>query len=186
MKIIILEGIATSGKTSVKNKIAEALDEKKVNFSIIEEDKTLMPILHNTDKQTSINLLKTVIGNALKEEKEFIIFDRLFFTHIFRTKSSIKDFKEIESLVKNQSFLAFLEINHAKIPERIMYARQNRDKSWNAYVSKKGSDEEIYQYYINQQIFLLNLLKHTSLKYKIYDTTDMDFKNVAKMILEDF
>lgn len=186
MKIIILEGIATSGKTSVKNKLADAFVEKGINFSIIEEDKTLMPILHNTDKQVSIDLLKTVIGNALKEKKDFIIFDRLFFTHIFRTKSSIEDFREIENLIKNQSFLVFLKIDEENIPERIMYARQHRDKSWNEYVSKKGSDEEIYQYYINQQRLLLNLLKHTFLKYKTYDTTNMNFINVAKMILEDF
>ena len=79
MKIIILEGIATSGKTSVKNRLAEAFAEKGLNFSIIEEDETLMPILHNTDKQVSIDLLKKVIGNALKEKKDFVIFDRLFF-----------------------------------------------------------------------------------------------------------
>lgn len=186
MKIIILEGIATSGKTSVKNKLADAFVEKGINFSIIEEDETLMPILHNSDKQVSIDLLKIVIGNALKAEKEFIIFDRLFFTHIFRTKSSIEDFREIENLIKDQSFLVFLKIDEAKISERVMHARQHRDKSWNEYVSKKGSDEEIYQYYINQQRHLLDTLKHTSLKYKIYDTTDMNFKNVANEILNDF
>src|SRR3990167_7124032 len=99
MKILILEGIATSGKTSVKNKLADAFVEKGINFSIIEEDETLMPILHNTDKQVGIDLLKKVIDNALKAEKDFIIFDRLFFTHIFRTKSSIEDFREIENLI---------------------------------------------------------------------------------------
>lgn len=186
MNIIQLEGIATSGKTSVKNKLADAFVEKGVNFSIIEEDETLMPILHNTDKQVSIDLLKKVIDNALKAKKDFIIFDRLFFTHIFRTKSSVEDFREIENLIKDQSFLVFLKIDEANIPERVAYARQHRDKSWDEYVSKKGSDEEIYQYYINQQRLLLDLLKHTSLKYKIYDTTDMEFKNVANEILKDF
>lgn len=78
MKIIILEGIATSGKTSIKNKLADAFVEKGINFSIIEEDETLMPILDNKDRQISIGLLKEVISKALKEEKDFIIFDRLF------------------------------------------------------------------------------------------------------------
>ena len=141
-----------------------------------------MPILHNTDKQVSIDLLKKVIDKALKAKKDFIIFDRLFFTHIFRTKSSIEDFREIENLIKDQSFLAFLKIDEENIPERFVYARQHRDKSWNEYVSKKGSDEEIYQYYINQQRLLLDLLKETSLKYKVYDTTNLNFADISKDI----
>lgn len=184
MKIIILEGIATSGKTSVKNKLAEAFTEKGINFSIIEEDETLMPILNNTDKQTSINLLKNVINKTLKEKKDFIIFDRLFFTHIFKTNSSINDFREIENIIKDQSLLVFLKIAESKIPERITHARKHREKSWDEYVSKKGNDEEIYQYYLNQQRLLLELLKETSLKYKMYDTTNLDFPSIAKDILQ--
>ena len=183
MQIIILEGIAASGKTSVKNKLAEAFVEKGINFSIVEEDETLMPILNNTDRQTSSNLLKNVIDKALKEEKDFIIFDRLFFTHIFRANSSIEDFREIEKMIQSQSLLVFLKIDESKIPERINYARKHREKSWDEYVSNKGSDEEIYQYYINQQRLLLGLLKKTSLEYKVYDTTDIDFESVTKNIL---
>ena len=184
MKIIILEGIATSGKTTIKNKLIEAFIERGVNFSVVEEDETLMPILDNTDKQVSINLLRKVIDKELKEEKDFIIFDRLFFTHIFRTDSSIGDFKEIENLIENKSFLAFLEIDEPEIPRRIADTRERRGKEWDEYVSKKGSDEEIYQYYMNQQKLLLNLLKETSISSKIYNTTNMDFDNIAKDILE--
>ena len=54
-------------------------------------------------------------------------------------------------MIKDQSFLAFLKVDESKVPERVTYARQHRDKNWNEYVSKKGSDEEIYQYYINHQ-----------------------------------
>jgi len=184
MKIIILEGIATSGKTSVKNKLAETFAEKGINFSIIEEDETLMPILNNTDRQISINLLKNVISKALSEQKDFIIFDRLFFTHIFRTNSSIDDFKEIEEMIQDRSLLVFLKIDESKIPERIAYAREHRDKAWNDYVSKKGTAEEIYQYYTNQQRLLLDLLKKTSLKYKIYDATNIGFVDISKDILQ--
>jgi len=183
MKIIILEGIATSGKTSVKNKLAEVFVEKGIKFSIIEEDETLMPILNNTDRQTSIGLLKNVIIKAVEEENYFIIFDRLFFTHIFRTNSSIEDFREIEEMVQNQSLLVFLKINESKISERIKYAREHREKSWDEYVSKKGNDEEVNQYYINQQRLLLDLLKKTTLKYKEFDTTNMNFDIIVKDIL---
>ncbi len=186
MKIIILEGIATSGKTSVKNKLAEAFVKNGINFSIIGEDETLMPLLHDTDKQTSIDLLKNIIGNAFKGEKDFIIFDRLFLSHTFKTNSTLKDFQEIEDMLRGKSLLVFLKIDEAAIPERIKNARRHREREWNEYVSKKGNDEEIYHYYINQQRLLLDLLKKTSLEYKAYNTTEMDFEGVAKDILQFF
>jgi thymidylate kinase len=72
MKIIILEGIATSGKTSIIKYISEFFGQNNYSFTVIGEDKTLMPILHNQDKQVSIDLLKLVINQALVEDKEFI------------------------------------------------------------------------------------------------------------------
>ena len=125
-------------------------------------------------------------NKGYKEKKDCIIFDRLFFTHIFRTNSTLDDFKEIEDMVGGQSFLAFLKIDEAIVPERIKNAREHRGKEWDEYVSKKGNNKEINQYYINQQRLLLGLLNKTSLKYKVYDTTDMDFESVAKDILKFF
>lgn len=184
MKIIILEGIATSGKTSVKNKIIEALMESGKSFSIVEEEKSLLPILHNTDKEVAIGWLRKIIDEALEEEKDYIIFDRLFFTHIFRTNSSMEDFREIEDMIAGQALLVFLAIDKKKIPERISQARNHRGEEWNEYVGKKGSDEEIYQYYAEQQRKLLGLIDQTSLEYKVYDATDGDFDGIAKSVLE--
>lgn len=184
MKIIILEGIATSGKTSVKDKLKELLIEKGITFSIVEETETLLPILNNADKKVSIDFLNNILDKSLAKKKDFIIFDRFFFTHIFKTNSSTEDFREIENTIKNNSLLVFLKIDESKIPERITYAREQREKSWDEFVSQKGNDKEIYQYYINQQGSLLNLLEKTSLRYKIYNTTDMNFENVAKDILQ--
>lgn len=109
MKSIILEGIATSGKTSVKNLLCKILTEQNINFSIFEESQTLMPVLNNSDKNTSLDFLKTVISQALTLQKDLIIFDRLFFSHIFRTKSSMADYRDIEKLFDHQCFLAFLK-----------------------------------------------------------------------------
>ena len=87
-----------------------------MSYSVIEEEETLMSIRDNQNKETSIKLLK-----------EIIIFDRLYFTHIFRTKSSIEDFKELENLVKDKAFLAFiffithlLEIWYKSLPTLIL------------------------------------------------------------------
>ena len=184
MKIIILEGIATSGKTSVMKKLTEVLAQKGLYFTVIGEEETLMPILNNTDKQVSINFLKNVIDRALKEIKDVIVFDRLYFTHIFKTNSTLSDFKEIEDMLKDLSLLVLLKIDDTKIPERIEYARKHREERWNEFVSKKGSNEEIYQYYLNQQRILLDLLSETTLKNKVYDTTSLDFDSVVNDILE--
>jgi thymidylate kinase len=185
MKILILEGIATSGKTTVKNNLLKAFVKKGVNFSAVEEDETLMPIRNNQDLVTSIKLLKEVVERVLRESKDFIIFDRLFFTHIFKTKSSIEEFKEIENLVKDKAFLAFLVIDESKIPERIANARNHRGKGWDEYVSKKGNIVEINKYYINQQRLLLNLLEETDLNYKIYNTTTLDLDTISNDILKN-
>jgi thymidylate kinase len=184
MKIIILEGIATSGKTSIIKYLSDFLDKNNFRFSIIGEDKTLMPILHNQDKQVSIDLLKLLINQALAEDREFIIFDRLFFTHIFRTNSDYSEFREIEQIIKNYTILGFLKIDEDQIPTRLEYARQHRDQDWNEYISKKGNDEEIYQYYIQQQRTLENLLTQTELNYKVYNTTNLQFEEIAKDLVE--
>ncbi len=185
MKIIILEGIATSGKTSVKNKLVNLFISKGNSFSVVEEDETLIPILANKDPQISLDFLKKVIATTLKSKKDFLVFDRLFFTHIYRTHSNIDFFRELEDILRPNSFLVFLKIDESKIPERIEKARSLRDQKWNEYVSKKGSDAEIYQYYIEQQKKLLALLQKTTLRYKTYDTTAMNFENIAENILSD-
>src|SRR3989344_1564069 len=184
MKIIILEGIATSGKSSVKNELVKILSSRGLDFLIIGEDETLMPILENTDKHTSLSLLQEVIGKVLNEKKDFIIFDRLFFTHIFRTHSVMEDYRMIEKMLMDEALLVFLKIDEAIIPERIANAQKHREKSWGEYVQKKGTTDEINQYYINQQRTLLKLLEQTQLPYKIYDTTNMEFDSIAEDVIK--
>ena len=189
MKILILEGIATSGKTTVKNKLVNFFKKRGLNYLVIEEDKTLMPILNNTDADISINHLNKILKKVLFPKKEvIIIFDRLYFTHIFRTKSSLKDFKEIESLLsKKNAFVAFFKIDKKKISERIFNALKNeRAKTlWVGYIKKKGTNAEVINYYQRQQDLLLDLLKKTKIKNKTYNTTDLNFDLIAKKILKE-
>jgi thymidylate kinase len=183
-EIIILEGIATSGKSTVIKYLSQLLGKSNLTFTIVGEDITLMPILNNTEKVVSLNLLKRAINNAIQEGKDLIIFDRLFFTHIFKTSSEYSDFREIEEMIQNSALLVFLKIDEEQIPARIEYARQHRDKAWDEYISTKGSDEEAYDYYINQQRILENLLSKTNLKYQVYNTTNLDCESIAKDLLE--
>lgn len=183
-EIIILEGIATSGKSTVIKYLSQLLGKSNLTFTIVGEDITLMPILNNIEKSVSLDLLKRAINNVIQEGKDLIIFDRLFFTHIFRTDSESSEFREIEDMIQPLALLVFLKIDEDQIPARIKYARHHRDKAWDDYISTKGSDEEIYRYYINQQRGLENLLNKTSLKHKVYNTTNLQFESIAQDLLE--
>jgi thymidylate kinase len=189
MKLLILEGIATSGKTTVKNNLINFFKKEKLKYLVIEEDETLMPILNNTEAKVSIDYLKKILKKVLSARKEdIIIFDRLYFTHIFRTESSLKDFKVIEALLpKKDTFLAFLEINKEKISERIFNALKNeRAKTkWVNYIKKKGTNAEITNYYQKQQDLLSNFLKETKIENKTYNTTNLNFDLITKNILKE-
>ena len=185
MKILILEGIATSGKTTVKNKLMNFFKKNLV----VEEDKTLMPILNNTNLNVSIGHLKKILKKALSfKKKDVLIFDRLYFTHIFRTGSSLKDFREIESLLLcNEVFLAFLKINKTKISKRIFNAMKNEraNTGWVEYVKSKGNKKQIISYYQSQQALLLDLLNKSRIDYKIYNTSKLDSDSITRKILKE-
>ena len=141
-----------------------------------------MPILHNTDKKIALAHLKKVIKKALAQKKDILIFDRLYFTHIFRTKSSINSFKGIENLLRKSGLLIFLKIDKRKIGKKIFDAMEQRPK-WAEYVNKKGNKKEIINYYTNQQESLLKLLKKSSIKHIIYNSTEQNPKDITKDIL---
>lgn len=183
MKILILEGIATSGKTTIKKELEKYFKKKKLNYFVIGEDETLMPFLHNTNKKIAIAHLKKIIKKVLTQKKDILIFDRLYFTHIFRTKSSIKDFESIENLLKKTSLLIFLKIDKKKIEKRIFNAMQQRPPKWADYVHKKGNKKEIINYYTLQQELLLKLLKKSSIKHIIYNTSKQSYKDIIKDII---
>jgi len=185
MKIIILEGIASSGKTAIKNYLCEYLKNKRLNFIIVEEDESLMPILDNKDPHVAINHLKEAISKYLKKNVDVIIFDRLYFTHVFRTKSELDTFSEIENLIKLHNAKIFLlKIDESQIKNRIFGAMKHRGEKWSQYVKSKGNDEEIVDYYTKQQRKLIELLEQTSLEHETLDTTGKDFESISEKVLK--
>jgi len=185
MKVIILEGIATSGKTSVKNELEKILKERGVNFTFVGEEETLMPILNNTDSKINCDYLKSILKKYFSNPtSDVIIFDRLYLSLIWRSKGNIKDFDECGQLLKDRNaIICFMKIPEEKISERIKLALSHRDEKWIKYVKTKGdTTEKIISYYSNQQKQLLELLKNISIPYQIFDTTDMDFQSIAQEI----
>jgi thymidylate kinase len=177
MKIIILEGIATSGKTSVKNELLEILKQRSLSYDFVDEEETLMPLLDNTDPLIASNHITNILNKYLSLNKDTLIFDRLYLTHIWRTGANIESFKESTSLLlANNALICFLEIPKTKIEERISLAQSRRDERWNSYVNTKGNtQEEIIEYYSNQQKELLESFKAEDEK------SDSVFKKFKKL-----
>jgi thymidylate kinase len=184
-KIIILEGIATSGKTTLKDKLVSYFTENNHKVSVIGEDETLMPILHSTEKSVAIELLSKVIKKVVSDDSEVIIFDRLYFTHLFRTHSNTQDFSDIINLLSECNVLiVLLTVEKTSIGNRIFQTMKLRGSGWTEYVKKKGTDEEIIDYYVNQQEKLIELVQESQLQTLTFDTTHGDYDEIKNKIVE--
>jgi len=187
MKTIIFEGIATSGKTSVEKNLVELLKSKNISHCLIDEGVTLMPVLKNTNLEKSLEILKQSIDLAFKQNKEVYIFDRLHTTHALRTETELREFKEIEDeLLKHNPIIIFLKVSESKIPERVLWALNNRPANWVKHARTYGSDEQIIQHYIDQQNELEQAIKSSTLPYTIIDTSQMGFDEIAERIYTEF
>jgi thymidylate kinase len=184
MKTLILEGIATSGKSTIIRLLAKT-PEPNYRLKVVPETKTLMPIIDNTDKLVSIDYLTKLIDKEFSEEYDIIIFDRLYLTHIFRTHSSMADFKVIEDKLREFSTeTIFLEVDEDSITPRVAKASDHRDPEWREYIYTKGRTiEEVADYYIQQQQNQLKILQQSTLPYKIFNTTTHQYQTITEDII---
>ena len=185
MRTLIFEGIASTGKTTIENELIKLLNANNISNTHISEDITLMPLLDNLDPKISIEFLNNILDKIYRQDDQIVIFDRLFFTHIIITNSNIETFKQIEDkLILFNPTLVFLKIEESKIPERIRWAMEHRDSKWLEHVRAKGTDEEIFAYYKNQQQKIASLVNQTSIPTITFNTTNLDFEKVAREIFE--
>lgn len=184
-KLIIFEGIASSGKTTLIKEMKNKLDE---NFSVevVGEDETLMPFIDNKSKEVALEFIKKFLDSRIKNLKaSVIIIDRLHLTHAFRTKSSITYFRNVEDyLLKHyQTYVILLKIAENKIQSRIEHANFIRGERWEK--GKAGTMEEKIDYYKTQQGYLLEISKESQLKLMQIDTTSMNWVEIADSIIND-
>lgn len=179
MKIIILEGIATSGKSLLAKELAKAMDSN--NVKIFEESETHEPIMDKTD-ETHVDFFKSLIKEAIKSKADIVIFERLYLTQAFRAKTNLEEYSDIEDLLKSYSPLTiFLKVDSNSIAGRVQKATEHRDTEWAEYVRAKDPDGTA-QYYIDQQRHQLELLKQSKIPYQIIDTTNHNYAKLAKDI----
>lgn len=181
MNILIFEGIATSGKST----LMEGL-QNEVNglVKLVGEPETHIPIMHETEKlheQFFIDLIEKCVA----AKPDLLIFDRLYLTQAFRAHASLSQYPDVEDLLKRcNARIVFLKVQEEAIKERIQKAAEHRDVSWKDYIWTKGDTPEgIAQYYIQQQRHQLKLLESSTLPHNTFNTTDHDYKQITKEII---
>lgn len=185
MKILIIEGIATSGKSSLIKKLTEILGEKKL--LILGEPATHIPIMDKTD-ELHIEFFKSLVNDAVQSDADLVIFDRLHYTQAYRAKANVVEYSEIDDLLaKHDVLVAYLQVDESAIAERVRLAAEHRDKEWGDYVQTKGKTfDEIAEYYITQQRSQLNLLSQTKLATQVFNTTQHNYQVIAEQIINDW
>jgi thymidylate kinase len=184
VKILVLEGIATSGKSSVATAIAGQLKAQVVQ--VVSEDETHIPIKQRTEELHS-DFFKRLIEQYIDKRPDLLIFDRLYLTQAFRASVSLDEYLTIEEiLIKHGAQTIFLKVNQMAIIERLSKSLALRDPAWEEYVKTKGSNmTQIANYYLGQQQNQLSLLRTSKIPYKIFDTTTEKYQEIALQIIED-
>jgi thymidylate kinase len=183
MKLLIIEGIATSGKSTIIELLCKKLSDKQVK--VYGEPDTHVPIME-LPAELHLAFFKSLLNEALNRQVELIIFDRFYLTQAFRAKVDLTAYKAIEEkLMPFDSLTVFLKVEPAKIKERVQKAIGHREAEWGQYVATKGdTTEQQASYYINQQESQLELLKQSILPNRIFETTLHNYDQISGEIIE--
>lgn len=191
MKILILEGIPTSGKSSVTKGISELLSEDHVR--VYGESKTHIPIM-DKPKELHIEFFRSLLQDAVESNADLVIFDRFHFTQAIRTKASIGEYSEIEDLLAGQKTLVvYLQVDDPSIADRIRLTAERRDEErvedfqWGEHFQSKGETlDESAKHYATQQRNKMELLNQSKLKSRIFNTTQHEYKAIASKIIDEW
>ncbi len=182
MKLLIIEGIATGGKSTVIDKLKQVLDD--IQIVVYSESETHIPIM-DRPSELHIAFFQSLISKAVETGAELVIFDRLYLTQAFRASATIDDYKSIEdSLRQYPTLTVFLKVDEDAIAKRVRLATLHREKSWSKYVKTKGNTfTEIADYYINQQQRQLKLLEKSKLEHTVFNTTNHEYDQIVREII---
>jgi thymidylate kinase len=183
MRVIIFEGVATSGKSTVTDQLVKALPNS-LSVSVKDESVTHIPIMKKTN-DTNLDFFKKLVTETIREHKDVVIFDRLYLTQVFRSNKTINDYSLIESmLLPLKPITVFLKVDEDALAERVSKAIAHRDPSWGEYVYTKGKTiDEVASYYVNQQKSQQELLKQSKLPFRVFDTTNHDYQSVVSYLV---
>lgn len=177
--LIILEGIASTGKTTIEKLLVERLKDSL----IVSENETLMPLIDNKDVKVALVHLKKILDEVASLETSTIILDRFHLTHAFRTNTNMNAFEEVEkSLLDNSNpIIVLLTIGEGVVQSRIIESQKIRGVRWAK--GKQGSLEEKVAYYTDQQQKLKQLIIESRLPVLQLDTTEKEWGEYAETII---
>lgn len=179
--ILIFEGIASSGKTTLIDCLASRLRERQT-VSVIDEAITLLPLVGNSRIDKATGHLESVLDLVEHDTSEHVLIDRLLLTHAFRTNAKIRDFSEIEQRLRAlEACIVVLCVESSAIPSRLRTVTVMRGVRWK--FGKEGSFDERVVYYQRQQSRLLELQGESKLPSLIIDTTEQNWEAYVYKIL---
>lgn len=181
-RVIILEGIATSGKTTLQKLLENKLS---ADFAVktFSEGITLMPLVENKLPGIAVSYLQKLLLKFKKSKTDFIITDRFHFTHVFRTGNKNKYFRNVEQyFLKNFNVLTvLLFVNESVIKKNIIGSLRIR-KTWAK--GKKGTLSEKVAYYKDQQRKFKEITKQSKLPVLKINTTQKNWDVYVCKILK--
>lgn len=189
MRLILLEGMSTSGKTTVLRKLSELLEKRKIKHKAFDELQTMSrDIFSHVNSRKSIDEMKTFLQKECLPKDGLVICDRFHLSHMSITDGSISEFDEIEAdLKKYDPVLIFLEISSDAIRDRLIKAKNHRGKQWEDELIKRGqTEDEAIKWFMGTQNNLLKLYNQSNLPKEIFNTTNHNYDAVANEIYTNY
>jgi thymidylate kinase len=186
-KVAIIEGVSTSGKTSIIYNLQRYAEEHNLNWIFVTEEKTTLPIIDSLDLEFNNSYLLKVISQTFDKKADLYVFDRLYLSSLFKIPGTIKDLFKIEDmLIKQDSKLFLLHVSDNVLKERILESMAYRRKEWTQYVVAKenGDKNKVAEKYIEKQKRLKELFLGSKLEKYLIDTGDQNFVKNTRTIID--
>jgi thymidylate kinase len=187
IRIIILEGVTTVGKTTVFCNLQRYSKEHGFKWLFIPESETIMPIIDSVNQKFNNEHFKDLFKNKFCKNADLYIFDRLHFSSIFKTGAKAKDLEEIEKILykfNTQIFMLYVQKDFLR--KRIEESMEYRDVKWNNYFLDKvdGHKEKIADIFIRRQSLIKKMMCRSMLRTHILDSSDQNFVRITRQIID--
>jgi thymidylate kinase len=181
MKILIFEGIATSGKSTVIRSLEKRL--RAENLFVLSEDETHLPIREKREN-LHLDFFMRLVARLTEAQPAVALVDRFYLTQAVRARSPLTAYATVEDMLqKHDVQTVLLTVAEDKIAERLRNASEHRDTEWLDYLKSKGEDfETISQDYIAQQRKLIELTHDSSLPCQFYETSASDYGQIVDQL----
>lgn len=201
MKLILLDGAPTMGKSSLGEIIVEQLQkeypEKKIfhfNDDIANkyDINTIQPLKQDDKSQITLNNVTTYLNGILdklenmdQDKKHIYVIDRFHFSYLKHLDTKVSHFTEIEKRLENTAYyilLSYTNPTKESIYNRYKQSLGLRDKNhgFNSYFAKISADtklgstpeERTLQYFNSRDAIYKQALAETRIKNKALVAVD--------------